>query len=216
LTLDKTTVQRNRLLVLFVGLAFVLMAGLALWSYFANRLPGDNSAEAGFARDMMVHHAQAVEMAELLRDRTESDEMRTLASDIALTQQAQIGRMEGWLDVWGLPPTGPDPAMSWMGEPTNGQMPGMALPEQIQQLGETSPQEADILFLQLMIPHHQAALQMTDSILERTDRPEIERLAEAISASQQAEIKNMQEMLQVRGGFMPEEPSMDHGQHGAE
>jgi uncharacterized protein (DUF305 family) len=95
-------------------------------------------------------------------------------------------------------------------------MPGMALPEQIQQLGETSPQEADILFLQLMIPHHQAALQMTDSILERTDRPEIERLAEAISASQQAEIKNMQEMLQVRGGFMPEEPSMDHGQHGAE
>lgn len=216
MTLDKTTVQRNRLLVLFVGLAFVLMAGLALWSYFANRLPGDNSAEAGFARDMMVHHAQAVEMAELLRDRTESDEMRTLASDIALTQQAQIGRMEGWLDVWGLPPTGPDPAMSWMGEPTNGQMPGMAPPEQIQQLGETSPQEADILFLQLMIPHHQAALQMTDSILERTDRPEIERLAEAISASQQAEIKNMQEMLQVRGGFMPEEPSMDHGQHGAE
>jgi uncharacterized protein (DUF305 family) len=48
---------------------------------------------------MMVHHAQAVEMAEIVRDRTENPQTRTLATDIALTQQAQIGQMQGWLAV---------------------------------------------------------------------------------------------------------------------
>lgn len=216
MTLEKTSNRTNTLLIVVVGLAFVLLAGLATWLFLNNRPPGDNSAEAGFARDMMVHHAQAVEMAEILRYKTQSSEMRTLASDIALTQQGQIGRMEGWLDVWGLLPTGSEPAMSWMGEPTSGQMPGMATPEQIQQLGQASPEEADILFLQLMIPHHQAALQMTDAILARTDRPEIKRLANAISASQQAEIQNMQQMLEDKGGSMPEEPTMDMGSMGNE
>ena len=100
------------------------------------RPPGDDSAEAGFARDMMVHHAQAVQMAEIVRDRTHSGDMRLLVSDIALTQQAQIGIMQGWLEVWGLPITGTAPAMAWMGHPTDGLMPGMATPEEVNRLGE--------------------------------------------------------------------------------
>ena len=55
---------------------------------------------------MMVHHAQAVQMAEIVRLKTESEDVRVLASDISLTQQAQIGLMQGWLAAWGLPPTG--------------------------------------------------------------------------------------------------------------
>src|SRR5919199_2072463 len=184
------------------------MAGLALWLFFDTRPPGDDSAEAGFARDMMVHHAQAVEMAEIVRGKTESEDVGTLAPDIALTQQAQIGQMQGWLQVGGLSPTGSEPAMSWMGEPTNGLMPGMATPEDIQQLRDASSEEADVLFLQLMIPHHQAALQMTDDILNRTDRPEVETLSKAISASQQSEIENMEQTLQDRGASVPEEPEM--------
>jgi uncharacterized protein (DUF305 family) len=99
--------------------------------------------------------------------------------------------------------------MSWMGEPTNGLMPGMATPEDIQQLRDASPEEADVLFLQLMIPHHQAALQMTDAILSRSNRPDVESLAKAIYASQQSEIQNMQEMLQDRGASLPEAPEMN-------
>jgi uncharacterized protein (DUF305 family) len=196
-------------LVPLLSLALLILAGLALWLFFATRPPGDDSAEAGFARDMMVHHAQAVEMAEIVRDKTESEDIGTLAPDIALTQQAQIGQMQGWLQVWGLSPTGSEPAMSWMGEPTDGLMPGMATPEDIQQLRDASPEEADVLFLQLMIPHHQAALQMTEAILNRTDRTEVESLVKAISASQQSEIQNMEQMLQDRGASLPEEPEMD-------
>ncbi len=183
--------------------------GLALWLFFVTRLPGDDSAEAGFARDMMVHHAQAIEMAEIVQGKTESEDIATLAPDIALTQQGQIGQMQGWLQVWRLLYTASEPAMSWMGEPTNGLMPGMATPEEIQQLRDASPEEADVLILQLMITHHQAALQVTEAIRGRSDRPEVETLAKAISASQQSEIQNMEQMLQDRGASLPEEPEMN-------
>jgi uncharacterized protein (DUF305 family) len=161
--------------------------------------PSDSSPEAGFARDMMVHHAQAVEMAEIVRDKTGSEEIRTLAADIALTQQAQIGQMQGWLQVWDLPPTGTEPAMSWMGEPHEGRMPGMASPEEINDLQQASPEEAEALFLQLMVPHHEAAVPMAQAVLEETDRKEVERLAGSILASQQAEIELMRGLLQRRG-----------------
>ncbi len=161
--------------------------------------PTEDSAEAGFARDMMVHHAQAVQMAEIVRDKTESEEIRTMAADIALTQQAQIGQMQGWLAVWGLPATGREPAMTWMGHPTEGRMPGMASPEELNDLQRASPEEADVLFLQLMIPHHEAAIPMSEAVLEETDRPEVERLAGAIAASQQGEIEMMKGLLNQRG-----------------
>jgi len=211
--------------ILFVGaVATAAIAGATLGLLFfdgtttdssTTRLeaPADDSAEAGFARDMMVHHAQAVEMAEIVRDKTESEEIRTLAADIALTQQAQIGQMQGWLQVWGLPPTGTEPAMTWMGHPMEGRMPGMASPEEIDDLQRSSPEGVDALFLQLMIPHHEAALPMAEAILERTDRPEIQRLAGAIAASQEAEIRLMQGLLQRRGVSVEDSPAPDGAPH---
>jgi uncharacterized protein (DUF305 family) len=193
----------------------ILLAVASLALFLLNRPPGNSSAEAGFARDMAVHHAQAVEMAEIARDRTGDEQIRILATDIALTQQAQIGRMQGWLDAWGLPATGTEPTMVWMGHPTEGRMPGMATPEEINELRNMPPQEMDKQFLRLMIPHHQAAIPMAEAALERTDRPEVEQLAGAIAATQRLEIENMQNMLQERGAEPVTEDSQahDHGAH---
>jgi uncharacterized protein (DUF305 family) len=188
-------------------LVLVLLAGCsagAMAALLVTRTPGEDSPEAGFARDMMVHHAQAVQMAEIVRDKTESPAMRTLAADIVLTQQAQIGMMQGWLEVWGLSITGTKPPMSWMGHPTEGLMPGMATPEEIDLLYQASPEEADRLFLRLMIPHHRAAIPMAEAILERTDRPEVRQLAESIKTSQKAEIALMESMLRDRVGYSAE------------
>lgn len=190
-------------LLFALAAAAVLLAALSLWLYLSGQQPGDDSAEAGFARDMSVHHAQAVEMAEIVRDKTESDEVRLMAADMALTQQGQIGQMQGWLGAWGLPATGKQPAMSWMGHPTEGRMPGMASPEQIERLQTASPAEADKMFFRLMIPHHQAAVPMAEAAIEQTDQPEVENLAGAVVATQKGEIQLMKNMLLERGAKAP-------------
>ena len=195
-----------------IAVVFGSLAVTVLALYLTSRPPGDDSAEAGFARDMMVHHAQAVEMAGILRDKDVSPEMETLATDIALTQQAQIGQMQGWLAVWGLPMTGAEPAMSWMGHPTTGRMPSMATQQELEALREAPPEEAEKLFLQLMIPHHQAAVPMSEAVLEETDRPEVKQLAGAIVTSQKIEIEVMRDLLEERGA-KSEGDSRPHGGH---
>ncbi|QIN83883.1 DUF305 domain-containing protein [Rubrobacter tropicus] len=195
--------QNTGPLLFALAAAVVLLVALSLWLYLSGQQPEDGSAEAGFARDMSVHHAQAVEMAEIVRDKTASEEVRLMAADMALAQQGQIGRMQGWLDAWGLSPTGTQPAMSWMGHPTEGRMPGMASPEEIERLQNASPEEADKLFFRLMIPHHQAAVPMAEAAMERTDRPEVDNLAGAIVAAQEGEIEIMKDMLRERGANAP-------------
>jgi uncharacterized protein (DUF305 family) len=198
------------LVITFGLLALVGILGF-WWGTQRQRLPTEGSAEAGFARDMATHHAQAVNMALLLRDRTEDEEMRQLALDIMLTQQAQIGQMQGWLAVWGLRNASLEPAMTWMGMPTTDRMPGMASAEEINHLRTLTGVEAEVLFLQLMIPHHRAGVIMAQAILERTHRPEVRALAHAIVNSQQNEIDYMNDLLQRRGSQPdPEESDMNH------
>ena len=186
-----------------VALAVVVLAALWLGTLARSGSPGDDSAEAGFARDMAVHHGQAVAMAELVRFRTEDPAVRVLATDIALTQQAQIGQVRGWLEMWGLPVTGRRPAMAWMDQPTNGPMPGMATPAQVRAIGAAPPAEADVLFLQAMIPHHRAAIAMAEAVLDRTDRREVRRLAQGIVAAQASEIAGMEDLLRRKGAPTP-------------
>lgn len=210
------TFRGSELYLLAALLVAVVVAGGALALLYANRDPGEGSAEAGFARDMAEHHAQAVQMAEISLRRTENEQIRVLATDILHTQQNQIGQMHGWLAAWGLPLTGSEPAMAWMGHPTDGLMPGMATPEEISTLETLSPEEADARFLRLMIPHHEAAIPMAEAVLGETKRPEVEQLAGAIAASQEVEIQTMQAMLRQ----MSEEPPANeprqhtHAAHG--
>ena len=102
--------------------------------------PAADSADAGFARDMAVHHQQAVEMSYIVRDRTEDEEVRRLAYDIAQTQANQRGMLLGWLDLWGLPKVSADPPMAWMGmgNAPSGEdgalMPGMATDTEMESL----------------------------------------------------------------------------------
>ncbi len=194
-----------------------LAAGVALGLLLASLPPANDSPEAGFARDMIVHHAQAVQMAEIVRDKTESDSVRLLASDVSLTQQAQIGIMQGWLQAWGLPMTGSEPAMAWMGHPTEGPMPGMATPDELDRLFELPPNRAGVLFLRLMIDHHGAAIPMAKAILKRTDEPEVSRLATSIIESQRAEIENMKAIVDKKVGGSAEvslEPANGSGTTG--
>jgi uncharacterized protein (DUF305 family) len=182
----------------FLGIVLVVIiliaAGLAGWWWVSNLKPTADSPDVSFARDMSDHHAQAVDMAVKIRDRTTDPELRIFALDIILTQQNQIGQMQGWLNVWQYPLASSNSMMS-----SHGQMMGMATVEQVYALDTLPVAEAEISFLQLMIRHHQGGVVMARTVLNQTTRPEITRLANSIVVGQQSEISYMKELLQKRG-----------------
>lgn len=198
--------------LLVVAAAVLLVAGgwaVGRLSAPGTAHPAEGSAEAGFARDMQVHHQQAVEMSLLARDRTQDPEIRRLAYDIARTQQQQAGQMYGWLSVWGLPQASPEPAMAWMedapghasshGAAADGtSMPGMATSAQLDALADAQGREAERLYLELMIPHHEAGVTMADAVLQETDNPVVRPLAASILTSQQTEIRYLEQLLATR------------------
>ncbi|TDB83901.1 DUF305 domain-containing protein [Actinomadura sp. KC216] len=186
--------------------ALVLVTGAALVALTLSRAgePGTDGPEAGFARDMSSHHAQAVRMSFIVRDRTDDQDVRLLAYDIINTQSAQIGMMTAWLDEWGLPKADPAGAMRWMsghgGHQRPGTMPGMATREQLADLEKASGSAAEILYLRLMTAHHRGGVAMAEAVLARTDHDRVRRLARTMVDGQRSEITLMNEMLRERGG----------------
>jgi uncharacterized protein (DUF305 family) len=169
------------------------------------RTPSAESADAGFARDMAVHHQQAVEMSYVVRDRTKDEEVRRLAYDIAQTQANQRGMMLGWLDLWGLPKVSSEPPMTWMdmGGMASGKdgalMPGMATNSEMKKLGELSGKQAEVFYLQLMTDHHKGGVHMAEGCVARCRVGVEKRLAQGMVEAQQSEISLMADMLKERG-----------------
>lgn len=194
-----------------VAVSLTLAAGIAGAAIATPDRPGDTSPEAGFARDMAIHHTQAVDMATAIRDNTSDEEIRTIALDIALTQQNQIGRMQSWLIHWKLPLIGARPAMAWMDDSSGhesghaaeaapaGRMPGMATTAELRRLRAARGEDAEVLFLTLMIRHHRGGIDMANAILRRTGNDEVRDLARSMVNAQQVEITAMQRGLQDRG-----------------
>lgn len=183
-----------------VGLLLGLAAGLLVPGLTR---PGETSAEAGFARDMSTHHAQAVEMAMLAHEKATDPDVRTVAADIALTQQAQIGIMQTWLRDWHLTPTGSQPRMAWMpdggGTVSDGLMPGMATDAQRAQLRAATGHDFDVLFLQLMLNHHLGGIHMAEAGLDLSGDEQVQSLAGAMVAGQKKEITVIQALLAKLG-----------------
>ncbi|MCX5152678.1 DUF305 domain-containing protein [Streptomyces sp. NBC_00291] len=195
----------------------------------SSRAPALYSPDAGFARDMSVHHQQAVEMSFIVRDRTEDEAVRSLAYDIANTQANQRGMMLGWLDLWGLPKVLADePPMSWMGTGGPGDahsghggkagmeghdmgghdmgaakpgalMPGMATKEELTRLGALRGRDAEVLYLQLMTDHHKGGVAMARGCAALCETPAERKLAEGMVEAQQSELTLMADMLKRRG-----------------
>jgi uncharacterized protein (DUF305 family) len=175
--------------------------------------PAADSVDAGFSRDMSRHHLQAVEMANLALLHTQDTEVRQLAFDISATQTNQVGRMQGWLALWGLPLSG-GAVMSWMSgdmaamhhmpDPADAAdgavMPGMATETELAGLRGLSGTELDVRFLQLMIRHHQGGLEMARYGQAHATQAAVRSLARSIAETQTAETTTMGTMLRARGG----------------
>lgn len=191
-----------------------ILLGATLVRPPAVAVPSDTSVDAGFARDMQVHHSQAVELSRLVRDRSTDEEVRQVALDIQMTQQHQAGQMYGWLAVWGLPPSSSQAPMAWAGDAHGhtatgdggggyAAMPGYVSREDMARLEAATGTDADRIFLELMIPHHEGGVEMARIAEERATTPVVRQLAHSIVESQTAEITALQEMLDARGGPLP-------------
>lgn len=207
--------------VVAAGLALLLVAvgvigGIALGRSTAESYgPAEGSIDVGFLQDMTVHHGQAVEMAVWARNNTADPQVRQIAFDIESTQTAQVGRMEGWLTLWGRPLSPPaGQYMAWMGMPT-ATMPGMASPEDLARLRAATGRELDVVFLQLMLRHHQGGLPMMQAGAADASVPAVRALAQSMVASQSAESATMTQMLAERGAAPLPAPADPHaGMHG--
>lgn len=172
------------------------------------------AADVAFMQHMIVHHAQAVEMVELLRARGSHPTVRRLGERIALSQEAEMALMRGWLTDRGQP-TGMA-GMDHAGHGAHGGMdhsahaghamapsdtpvmPGMLSPAQMARLAAAEGPAFDRLFLEGMIRHHQGALDMVDSLMANAGAAEDPMLSEftaSVVADQSAEILRMQSLL---------------------
>lgn len=183
-----------------------LLLGYAVgWLVPKLSTPGDDSVEAGFSRDMISHHAQAVEMGLIGFQRATDPAVRQIAVDIATTQQGEIGMMYAWLDRWKLDPTGSAPAMAWMPDGAHqmsagGLMPGIANASEMGKLRATTGKALDVLFLQLMIRHHIGGVHMVDAVLAAGAEPEVLHAARTMKNVQQTELANLEDLLARHGG----------------
>lgn len=148
-----------------------------------------NEADVRFAQQMIPHHEQAVEMTDLAAERAESGDVRALAEEISAAQQPEIETMQAMLETWGQ-------AMSeGQGGMDMGSMQGMMLPQQMTELANASGAMFDRMFLEMMIAHHEGAVEMARAEQVDGQNPQAKELAKQIEATQVREIQEMQDLL---------------------
>ena len=159
---------------------------------------GDHTqADVTFAQQMVPHHQQAVEMAKLVPSHSTNQKVLELASQIQQAQDPEIQKMTGWLQTWGAPAPTTGMNMPGMNMPgmDHGSMPGMMTSDDMTKLGQVKGAAFDRLWLQMMIQHHQGAVEMAKTELQQGASNEAKQLAQQIIDTQQKEIATMSQLL---------------------
>ena len=202
------------LALLLIGAAGGLLVAQSRPSSDASA-PSPTSVAVGFCQDMTVHHRQAVRMAGVVRTNSTDPNIRAMAFDIETNQLEQIGRMQGWLNLWGRDPLPIGGHMAWMGgaatahghTPSAGGsaggsvavMPGMASEAELAQLDQLTGRDLDVLFLQLMLRHHQGGQSMMRYAAEHAEVGVVRNLAFQMAVAQNHEADLLTSMLAQRG-----------------
>ena len=152
-----------------------------------------NDADVEYVSGMIVHHEQAVEMSDILLAKDDvGTDVVSLAEDIRDAQQPEIDQMVTWLQAWGH-----EPDDNHRGHGDHGAAhEGMMGEEDIAELEATEGKEASRLFLEQMIVHHEGAVSMAEDHLAHGESPEALELSEEIISVQQAEVEQMEDLLE--------------------
>jgi len=160
-----------------------------------------NDADVMFTGMMIPHHYQALVLSDLVPDRSSDTRVESLASRIHLEQGLEIGTMRGWQGSNGLPKT--DPVTSYeemLADPEMVEEMGMATPEELAELETLSGNDFDVLFLNLMITHHEGAVRMLRDVLLHGQDLNLQQQAQDTMSTQRAQNAIMQDMLATKTG----------------
>ncbi|MEV0948282.1 DUF305 domain-containing protein [Rhodococcus sp. NPDC049939] len=211
--------QRKALMVIGVIGAVVVAFAIGFLvrpsSEGGTAVPQAGSVDVGFAQDMSEHHSQAVEMSAIALTDATDPAVRSLAYDILTTQQNQLGQMQGWLELWNQPLLPSGGYMGWMqsqnsdghgmdsGEGAHtgsmARMPGMATSEDMAALRQATGPSVDVLFLQLMLRHHEGGLPMMEYAAEHASEDVVKSLAQKMVNTQESESRLITNMITEKG-----------------
>jgi uncharacterized protein (DUF305 family) len=151
-----------------------------------------NDADVMFAQGMIPHHEQAIEMADIALDPNvgAGPAVIDLATRIKGGQDPEIEQMKGWLESWGQPMQ-----MDMSDGHDMAGMDGMMTVEEMDELGTMTGPAFDRMWMEMMIRHHEGAIEMADTVKADGSNADVRTLADAIIGAQQAEIAEMQALL---------------------
>ncbi|MER7742389.1 DUF305 domain-containing protein [Streptomyces sp. NPDC096538] len=149
-----------------------------------------NAADVAFAKGMIPHHRQAVEMADLAPERAQSPEVKRLAADIKKAQDPEIKTLSGWLTSWGEEV----PAEGAMDHSMHSGMEGMMSAKEMTELENASGKAFDTAFTEMMIKHHEGAVEMAKAEQADGAYEPTKKMAGQIITSQSAEIEQMNKL----------------------
>lgn len=147
------------------------------------------AADLDFVRAMIVHHEQAVELAELAVDRAADPEIVSLAERVSLTQAAEADALRSWLER--RQPRGRPPGEVHTHEHA---MDGEISRSTLDRAAQLRGVAFDRLFVAAMVPHHLGAVRMAEERLGQPGDPAVSRWARAIANAQSLEVDRLQEI----------------------
>ncbi len=182
--------------------------------------PGADSVDVGFLQDMISHHEQGIEMANIELVGGAVPDVEAFAREILAFQAYEVGVMEGQLAEWGRnPDQRGETAMAWMDQPVPVEgMPGLASEDEMRTLARAEGRDVDALFVPLMQDHHRGGIHMAEYAADAASDPAVRALAARMARNQRIEVEEL-DAARVRAdlpaappGYVPAEMPADPGE----
>ncbi|MEX5275270.1 DUF305 domain-containing protein [Kocuria sp. CPCC 205235] len=158
-----------------------------------------NDADTMFAQMMIPHHQQAVQMSEVMLAKDDLDpDVEELANKVVAAQGPEIDQLKNMLETWGEPTSMESGGMEGKdhGSDSGAGMEGMMTEEQMQELEAAEGAEAAEMYLTMMTAHHRGAIDMAQEQVAEGQNPQAIEMAQKVIEDQEAEIQEMDRLLQ--------------------
>lgn len=209
------TLRKYNSAIIIALLLSGILIGYGSWQLLTQKaeiIERPSAVDVGFAQFMSIHHQQAISMAQIMLSGTDATPLKRMSQNIAYSQLRELGKMEGWLRLWGENPFPSSKKMSWMllgKEPPSkallqylidcenspAGMTGLATVAELDELRHLEGRPKDQQFLQLMLAHHMGGLPMAQFAAQNATTNVVREIASLMAMEQAEEVLHMRRAL---------------------